>query len=541
MDDKRLNENGEQPNEEMNQNEQPVQNEQPSESSGSGWVFSDKNVSGSGQEEAQRAGGVFHKEETTSGEQPNEEGWYHSGPKKQQENTSGYNSRYSYGDNSAQQDAAEPHIDPKESESYKWNYEDYKAEPKHTSSKNKKNKGLRVFTIIMCAILCAGVISLAGYGTYALISDQRAPQTEEVPSAEAESQAGTQLTLNNKPDSTGSEAVNLSEGQLTITDRYNKVLPSTVGIVGYIQSQQSIFGGEQSQGSGIILSADGYIVTNAHVVSGATSIKVVLNDNSEYNATVVGSDEKTDLAVLKIDATGLTPAEFGNSDQMQIGEQVIAIGNPGGTVLAGSTTGGMVSGLNRNINSSSPYSTSYIQVDAAINPGNSGGALLNMRGEVIGINSNKIGGSSIEGMGYAIPISTARPIIEDLMERQTRTKYSEEERGYLGISCINVTSDLSENFSMPQGIFVAQVYSGTGAEAAGLVRGNIVVAFDGVTVQNQEELTKQMQYYKAGESVEITIMVNSANGYQQKNVTVTLSSYDQINAASKAAQESKQR
>ena len=141
----------------------------------------------------------------------------------------------------------------------------------------------------------------------------------------------------------------------------------------------------------------------------------------------------------------------------------------------------------------------------------------------------------------AIPISTARPIIEDLMERQTRTKYSEEERGYLGISCINVTSDLSENFSMPQGIFVAQVYSGTGAEAAGLVRGNIVVAFDGVTVQNQEELTKQMQYYKAGESVEITIMVNSANGYQQKNVTVTLSSYDQINAASKAAQESKQR
>ena len=141
-------------------------------------------------------------------------------------------------------------------------------------------------------------------------------------------------------------------------------------------------------------------------------------------------------------------------------------------------------------------------------------------------------------MGYAIPISTARPIIEDLMERQTRTKYSEEERGYLGISCINVTSDLSENFSMPQGIFVAQVYSGTGAEAAGLVRGNIVVA---LTVQNQEELTKQMQYYKAGESVEITIMVNSANGYQQKNVTVTLSSYDQINAASKAAQESKQR
>ena len=133
-------------------------------------------------------------------------------------------------------------------------------------------------------------------------------------------------------------------------------------------------------------------------------------------------------------------------------------------------TTGVISALNRKIDSSnSEEGTSLIQTDAAINPGNSGGALLNMRGEVIGINSNKIGGSSIEGMGYAIPISTARPIIEDLMERQTRTKYSEEERGYLGISCINVTSDLSENFSMPQGIFVAQVYSGTGAEAAGLL------------------------------------------------------------------------
>ena len=231
---------------------------------------------------------------------------------------------------------------------------------------------------------------------------------------------------------------------------------------------------------------------------------------------------------------------MGDSDSLKIGEPAIAIGNALG--YGQSVTTGVISALNRKIESSnSEEGTSLIQTDAAINPGNSGGALLNMRGEVIGINSNKIGGSSIEGMGYAIPISTARPIIEDLMERQTRTKYSEEERGYLGISCINVTSDLSENFSMPQGIFVAQVYSGTGAEAAGLVRGNIVVAFDGVTVQDQEELTKQMQYYKAGESVEITIMVNSANGYQQKNVTVTLSSYDQINAASKAAQESKQR
>ena len=290
------------------------------------------------------------------------------------------------------------------------------------------------------------------------------------------------------------------------------------------------------------------IVTNNHVVDSTEQLYVQFIDGETVEAQVKGTDASADLAVVavKLDTIAnstkqeICIARMGDSDSLKIGEPAIAIGNALG--YGQSVTTGVISALNCKIESSnSEEGTSLIQTDAAISPGNSGGALLNMRGEVIGINSNKIGGSSIEGMGYAIPISTARPIIEDLMERQTRTKYSEEERGYLGISCINVTSDLSENFSMPQGIFVAQVYSGTGAEAAGLVRGNIVVAFDGVTVQNQEELTKQMQYYKAGESVEITIMVNSANGYQQKNVTVTLSSYDQINAASKAAQESKQR
>lgn len=508
MDDKRLNENGEQPNEEMNQNEQPIQNEQPSESSGSGWVFSDKNVSGSEQEETQRAGGVFHKEESASGEQPNEEGWYHSGPKKQQENTSGYNSRYSYGDNSAQQDASEPHIDPKESESYKWNYEDYKAEPKYTSSKNKKNKGLRVFTIIMCAILCAGVISLAGYGTYALISDQRAPQTEEVPSAEAESQPGTQLTLNNKPDSTGSEAVNLSEGQLTITDRYNKVLPSTVGIVGYIQSQQSIFGGEQSQGSGIILSADGYIVTNAHVVSGATSIKVVLNDNSEYNATVVGSDEKTDLAVLKIDATGLTPAEFGNSDQMQIGEQVIAIGNPGGLELAGTLTVGYVSAVNRPITTTGGSTIDCIQTDAAINPGNSGGALVNSYGQVIGINSQKIAATEYEGIGFAISINEAQPIINDLIEYGYVRG-----RVVMGITMQIIDPTFAAIYGYQPGIGVVSVEQNSPAAKAGLVAGDIITAIDGESITSQETLTSILEGHKPGDVIELTVYRQAMQSY----------------------------
>lgn len=508
MDDKRLNENGEQPNEEMNQNEQAVQNEQPSESSGSGWVFSDKNVSGSEQEETQRAGGVFHKEESASGEQPNEEGWYHSGPKQSQESASGYNSRYSYGDNGAQRDAAEPHIDPKESESYKWNYEDYKAEPKHTSSKNKKNNGLRVFTIIMCAILCAGVISLAGYGTYALISDQRAPQTEEVPSAEAESQPGTQLTLNNKPDSTGSEAVNLSEGQLTITDRYNKVLPSTVGIVGYIQSQQSIFGGEQSQGSGIILSADGYIVTNAHVVSGATSIKVVLNDNSEYNATVVGSDEKTDLAVLKIDATGLTPAEFGNSDQMQIGEQVIAIGNPGGLELAGTLTVGYVSAVNRPITTTGGSTIDCIQTDAAINPGNSGGALVNSYGQVIGINSQKIAATEYEGIGFAISINEAQPIINDLIEYGYVRG-----RVVMGITMQIIDPTFAAIYGYQPGIGVVSVEQNSPAAKAGLVAGDIITAINGESITSQETLTSILEGHKPGDVIELTVYRQAMQSY----------------------------
>ena len=342
-----------------------------------------------------------------------------------------------------------------------------------------------------------------------------------------------------------------------VTQVVEAVMPACVSITNnFTHTVQDFWGQTYSQdetasGSGIIIGENEQellIVTNNHVVDSTEQLYVQFIDGETVEAQVKGTDASADLAVVavKLDTIAnstkqeICIARMGDSDSLKIGEPAIAIGNALG--YGQSVTTGVISALNRKIeNSNSEEGTSLIQTDAAINPGNSGGALLNMRGEVIGINSNKIGGSSIEGMGYAIPISTARPIIEDLMERQTRTKYSEEERGYLGISCINVTSDLSENFSMPQGIFVAQVYSGTGAEAAGLVRGNIVVAFDGVTIQNQEELTKQMQYYKAGESVEITIMVNSANGYQQKNMTVTLSSYDQINAASKAAQESKQR
>ena len=428
----------------------------------------------------------------------------------------------------------------------------YYGVPVHQPQKQPKPKkhGSKFGLKLLAVVLCCAITSAASLGVFVVMIQNG---VINVQSSEASSNAAFTISrvVNGDTSSDTSASSDGTVSAMSDQDIAAKLTPSVVCIQNYQVTQNYGFMqtdtsdssvSPASEGSGIIMSEDGYIITNAHVVEGATSLKVMTSDGETYEAQLIGSDTVTDLAVVKIDATGLTAAEFGSSKDLRVADKVMAIGNPGGHELSSSVTIGYVSALNRAIaNNTTGYTMEYIQTDAAINPGNSGGALLNMRGEVIGINSNKIGGSSIEGMGYAIPISTARPIIEDLMERQTRTKYSEEERGYLGISCINVTSDLSENFSMPQGIFVAQVYSGTGAEAAGLVRGNIVVAFDGVTVQNQEELTKQMQYYKAGESVEITIMVNSANGYQQKNMTVTLSSYDQINAASKAAQESKQR
>lgn len=452
--------------------------------------------------------------------------------------------------------------------SYNWNQQGNEPQ-NNTPMEPKKQPGKRngngarwakkIGAVALSAVLFGGVAGGVFTGvTYATGATAKAQSTQ----TDSSKQETTKTTLQTTTSS-GSTGSSASAQSLDVSSIAKNAMPSIVAItnksVQEVQDYFSMFSrgsGTQeqeveSQGSGIIIGQNDselLIATNNHVVEDADTLSVCFVDDQAYEATVKGTDADNDLAVIAVKLSDISDdtmsqikiAEIGDSDQLQVGEQVVAIGNALG--YGQSVTTGVISALNRKIESSnSEEGTSLIQTDAAINPGNSGGALLNMRGEVIGINSNKIGGSSIEGMGYAIPISTARPIIEDLMERQTRTKYSEEERGYLGISCINVTSGLSENFSMPQGIFVAQVYSGTGAEAAGLVRGNIVVAFDGVTVQNQEELTKQMQYYKAGESVEITIMVNSANGYQQKNVTVTLSSYDQINAASKAAQESKQR
>ena len=524
MDEKKFEAGGQAPQENQNTQEninnqsgaaqQNAQQNAGSSESGSGWVFSDKNVSGAHQQD-----------ESGTSQQPNQEGWYRSGPQQSHEQAGqdqnqnpAYSSRYSYGESASQQgQQAENSADgSKSGEHYKWNYEDYqqtpKAEGKHAGK--KKNKGLKVFAGIMCAILCVGVVSLAGYGTYALVSNQQDQQSAEATTegTDEQNQSSSTLVLNDKPSTSNSSAsVDLSEGELTITERAEKVLPSTVGIVSYIQNQQSIFGGEQSQGSGIIISADGYIVTNEHVISGATSIKVVLQDDSEYNATLVGSDERTDLAVLKIDATGLTPAEFGNSDQMQIGEQVIAIGNPGGLELAGTVTVGYVSAVNRSITTTNGNTVNCIQTDAAINPGNSGGALVNTYGQVIGINSQKIAATDYEGIGFAISINEAQPIINDLIQYGYVRG-----RVVMGITMQMIDQTYAAIYGYQPGIGVVSVEAGSPAEEAGLVAGDIITAIDGQSITTQEELNTLLEQYSPGDTITLTVYRQSVRGDGQE-------------------------
>ena len=286
-----------------------------------------------------------------------------------------------------------------------------------------------------------------------------------------------------------------------------------------------------ASGSGIIVGQNDtelLIVTNYHVVEGADSLKVQFNEGSEAEAFLKGSDSDMDLAVLavpmdSIEASTLqqiSVATLGDSDSLVVGEPAIAIGNALG--YGQSVTTGVISALNRSIELSDGSTGTFIQTDAAINPGNSGGALLNVEGEVIGINSNKIGGSTVEGMGYAIPISAANPIIADLMLKETKSKVAEEERGYLGISGISVTEEVSQAYGMPEGVYIAQVYDNTAASAAGLQKGDIITEFDGDKITSMDDLQKELEFYAKGNTVKVTVMTVQAGGYESKTVEITL-------------------
>ena len=332
-----------------------------------------------------------------------------------------------------------------------------------------------------------------------------------------------------------------------VTKVVENVMPSVVSVNNKYVTKMNYFGQTYSQenesaGSGIIVGKNDdelLLVTNYHVVESTEELTVTFADDEQASAQIKGTDSKRDLAVIAVQLSDIKPdtmdsiviAKLGDSKNLVVGEQVVAIGNSLG--YGQSVTVGVVSALDRPIgvtsmdpNEEINTEATFIQTDAAINPGNSGGALLNMRGQVIGINSNKIGGTVVEGMGYAIPISDAKPIIENLMTKKTKVKVSDDSRGILGITGVNVEKEYSEVYGMPVGVYVSSVTEGTGADAAGLVRGDVIVALDGEEVSSMDDLKRALEYYSAGTTVELTIMQGSPTGYKSKTVMVTLSPAD---------------
>ncbi len=301
---------------------------------------------------------------------------------------------------------------------------------------------------------------------------------------------------------------------LTTVEIGKTVGPSVVGIVSQVESQ-GFFQKEVStgSGSGIIFTNNGHIVTNYHVIEGASSVKVVLNTGEEYDATLVGSDERTDLAVIKIDAQNLTPAVLGDSTNLEAGETVVAIGNPLGLEFAGSLSKGIISAVNRTVTVSN-RTYKMIQTDAAINPGNSGGALVNEYGQVIGINSVKVSSDGVEGMGFAIPISEAKPVIEDIMN------YGYVKgRPLIGLSTRFVTEQEAYYYNLASaGLFVVEVTPGSGAEKAGIQKGDIVISCDGTKIDAAETLNNIRDQHKAGDVIKLTV---NRDG-QQLELSVTL-------------------
>lgn len=279
-----------------------------------------------------------------------------------------------------------------------------------------------------------------------------------------------------------------------------KVSPSIVAIS--LKTRTRDFFGRvyegQGTGSGIIIDNQGHIVTNNHVVEGVQDMIVILNDGTELEAALVGRDPQTDLAVIKVDPKNLVVAELGDSSKLEVGELAVAIGSPMGTEYAGSVTAGIISGLNRKV-SVGDNSIKLIQTDAAINPGNSGGALVNSEGKVVGINTIKFAETTVEGMGFAIPINEAKPIIDNLINNK---KIS---RPYLGIQGITLTKEDAEKYELPQGVYISNVIAFSGAERAGLKKGDIITKLDGKKILTIEEVVEIIQEHKVGDVVEVEI------------------------------------
>lgn len=327
-------------------------------------------------------------------------------------------------------------------------------------------------------------------------------------------------------------------GEYTVAQVAKSCMPSVVSITNAsVKTVQDFFGGVQqypseSSGSGIIVGQNDseiLVATNNHVVADADTITVAFDDDAVYEAQVKGTDSDNDLAVVAVKISDMSEdtlksikvVSIGNSDELEIGEQVVAIGNALG--YGQSVTSGWISAVDREVTDEDGKTTGkLIQTDAAINPGNSGGALLNMQGELIGINSAKAAATEVEGMGYAIPVSVAQPILDELMNRETRYKTDEEHAGDIGVTCLNVDSTSAQTYGIPLGAFVDSVEEGGPAQTAGIQKGDVIVKFDGMTVSGSSDLVGKLEYYQAGETVDVVISRAQNGEYQEQTVSVTL-------------------
>ena len=341
--------------------------------------------------------------------------------------------------------------------------------------KKKHGKGASRWAKVVCTGLVFGVVASAAFQTSNIVAGKVLGTTQTTNKT-----AKTTTTANSAKLTTSS---NSSSGTANVTEVAKNAMPSIVSITNMsVQEVQNFFGGTQKQ-------------------------------KSESAVVAVPLSKIKDSTMNKI-----AVATLGDSDKTQVGDQVIAIGNALG--YGQSVTTGIVSAKERTMDS---YDGKLLQTDAAINPGNSGGALLNANGEVIGINSAKIATETVEGIGYAIPVSDVSDLITNLMNQKTKTKVAESERGYIGIKGVDVTSDSAQMYNMPTGVYVSEVISGGGAEKAGITKGAVITGIEGTTVDGMDALQEQLQYYKAGEKVKITVQTQSKNGeYEKKDVEVTL-------------------
>ena len=403
------------------------------------------------------------------------------------------------------------------------NQQGFGAGPQQNPKAPKPKKGYmkKVALVVGAAVLFGAVGGVTMQGTSYLTGKLLGKNTK--------STVGTTKTVSNAKLTTSTSTVTSD-----VSDIVENTLPSIVSITNMsVQEVQNFFGGisqqeSESAGSGIIISQNDselLVVTNNHVVEGSDTLTVTFNDGNSVEAQIKGTDSARDLAVVAVPLDKISDdtmnaikvATLGDSDSLKVGEPAIAIGNALG--YGQSVTTGIVSATGRTIDG---FDGEYIQTDAAINPGNSGGALLNANGEVIGINSAKINSSAVEGMGFAIPISDASDVIQNLMNKETRSKVSDEERGYLGIKGYDVSEEGAQMYNMPTGVYVKEVMSGGGAEKAGLTKGSIITGFEGSSISGMSSLQEQLQYYKAGEEVTLTVQIPDKNGeYTEKDIKVT--------------------